>query len=795
MKIKKILVVSLILLTMITIGAVSAHEDATALGIDGGEPSSSDEISLQSADDAVLGEDAKEDLNFTVTNDKEMVNYKEGVIYHSSEIYFEVEEGGNSLPVKLYVDDEECEITNFDMDSLFFNTSKLSLGEHKYVVNFLGNKFYNPASAGGAFNITEIAVNADEKYTINSMEQPLVTIIVPTTVTGEITVMVDEQAQSKDIEFDEYDLEAGYQYLFFNIARYNVACGENNITVLLNGETIRTYKLKTDYIIYLDDEKVRYGNGTYGVELPIGMDPDLAEISIDGKKYETEYVIKGDGMYNGARILSVNTTKDLSLGNHSVVFSYAGDEMFTKESFNGTITVVPIIQVPYNAMREDSFTLTMPDDCNETLELYVQYTGDDSKPYLYTTVKAKGEIAIPLENLTKYGSYFFDTKPIKGYTIYNDMYFTLNPDLTYPKTFTIGSDESVSIELANHTGILTVYDDNGDIYGQTNLTDGKASISLKTLILPEGKQVLSVNFDDRTGIENELEMGDWYQYSLDIDVKKPEITLPSEKVLLGDQPVVSVDLPGMNGTLIVRVNVKEGDGCATDFVNGKATVNVAKLKEGNNSHYAHLLLGNFNENGTFTPLGEYSYFFDTLVINPISAKDATATYSSTLKYKANIKDIDGNPVQSGKVTFYILDGTKQLVKKTVDIKNGVATLTYKVTQPPKTYKIKTEFNKATLTKKLTVKHAVTLKTATVKKSSKKLTLQATLAKVDGKFLKGKWVTFKFNGKTYKAKTNSKGIAKVTIPKSVLSKLKVGKSITYQATYLKDTVKKTAKVQK
>jgi hypothetical protein len=170
MKIKKILVVSLILLTMITIGAVSAHEDATALGIDGGEPSSSDEISLQSADDAVLGEDAKEDLNFTVTNDKEMVNYKEGVIYHSSEIYFEVEEGGNSLPVKLYVDDEECEITNFDMDSLFFNTSKLSLGEHKYVVNFLGNKFYNPASAGGAFNITEIAVNADEKYTYDEMD-------------------------------------------------------------------------------------------------------------------------------------------------------------------------------------------------------------------------------------------------------------------------------------------------------------------------------------------------------------------------------------------------------------------------------------------------------------------------------------------------------------------------------------------------------------------------------------------------------------------------------------------------
>jgi invasion protein IalB len=62
-------------------------------------------------------------------------------------------------------------------------------------------------------------------------------------------------------------------------------------------------------------------------------------------------------------------------------------------------------------------------------------------------------------------------------------------------------------------------------------------------------------------------------------------------------------------------------------------------------------------------------------------------------------------------------------------------------------------------------------------------------------IKNKQVTFKFNGKTYKAKTNSKGIAKVTIKKSVLNKLKAGKKVTYQATYVKDTAKKTVKVQK
>jgi invasion protein IalB len=74
-------------------------------------------------------------------------------------------------------------------------------------------------------------------------------------------------------------------------------------------------------------------------------------------------------------------------------------------------------------------------------------------------------------------------------------------------------------------------------------------------------------------------------------------------------------------------------------------------------------------------------------------------------------------------------------------------------------------------------------------------LTATLAKVNKKYLKNKKITFKFNGKKYTAKTNKKGVAKVTIKSSVLKKLKVNKKITYQATYLKDTVTLSVKVKK
>ena len=62
-------------------------------------------------------------------------------------------------------------------------------------------------------------------------------------------------------------------------------------------------------------------------------------------------------------------------------------------------------------------------------------------------------------------------------------------------------------------------------------------------------------------------------------------------------------------------------------------------------------------------------------------------------------------------------------------------------------------------------------------------------------LTGKKITFKFNGKKYKAKTNAKGIAKITIKSKVLKKLKVGKKYTVKMSYLKYSIKRTVKVKR
>ena len=102
-------------------------------------------------------------------------------------------------------------------------------------------------------------------------------------------------------------------------------------------------------------------------------------------------------------------------------------------------------------------------------------------------------------------------------------------------------------------------------------------------------------------------------------------------------------------------------------------------------------------------------------------------------------------------------------------------------------------NKPVAPVKPVTKTTLTLKKVTVKKSAKKLTIKATL-KVNGKAVKGKIIKFKFNKKSYKARTNAKGVAKITVKKSVLKKLKKGKKVTYTATFGKITKKVTVKVK-
>ena len=166
-------------------------------------------------------------------------------------------------------------------------------------------------------------------------------------------------------------------------------------------------------------------------------------------------------------------------------------------------------------------------------------------------------------------------------------------------------------------------------------------------------------------------------------------------------------------------------------------------------------------------------------------------YGDSSSFKVCVYGDDGNPVGANEIVVMKLNKATYKVKTN---SNGYAILDIPNSVKPGTYTLTATYAGQTIKNTVKVKQVLKLAKVQVKKSAKKLVITATLKK--GKTpIKNKKLTFKFNGKTYTAKTNKKGVAKITVKSSVLKKLKVGKKVKYQVTYLKDTVSKSVKVKR
>ena len=169
-------------------------------------------------------------------------------------------------------------------------------------------------------------------------------------------------------------------------------------------------------------------------------------------------------------------------------------------------------------------------------------------------------------------------------------------------------------------------------------------------------------------------------------------------------------------------------------------------------------------------------------------KDIKVDYDGGKYFTVKVVSADGKVPAAGLSVVFAINGKSLTVKSD---ENGIAKI--RITEIPKKYTITTSFNGKVYKNTVTVKQVLKAKKVTVKKTSRKFMLKATL-KINGKLVKCKRITFKFNGQTYKVKTNSKGIAKKTLNKKVIKKLKKGKTYTVKVTYLKDTIKTTVKVK-
>ena len=637
----------------------------------------------------------------------------------------------------------------------------------------------------------DFTISFDEEYIENSWDRsegPFL-FIYPTyeNMTGNFTVYLD----NKKINFGEVD---DFKDPSAEIPAPFYKLGDHTIKVQYSGDD--SYKpLTKTHIFSVKKVIINMINGEYVLgsdDIGVKLVPDASgtiTLYINGIKKKTIKVTPLDseaadvGFSNN---IPIELDKFITFGksyNVTVTFSGKVDGKTLKESKTGTITSVTypleinVYDYYYGHDSENIFEILTPNDIiknnlnvfinGEKVPVNKMEDFDYWTYYVNTTDFRPGKYAIEV-NYT--GDSKYPAKSVNStLEIFADIIIS---------DYEIPYNSSIDVELTlpeNAEGNLTVYiaktDKIYEIYDSQTLKNGYAKVNIKGDHI--GKYYIKAEYDGNYQIENVTD------YSIEIH---PIITIP-ESMVWGDEKYITIKTDKeANGTLYFYRLWKLYR--QIDVVNGSANISLADLAS--MTYYEGETSLTYN-NSEY----EYEPWDYWLVVKPKFTLTGPSSmyYADSATYSVKVFGLNGKIIKEKYVTFKI---GKTSVKIKTNSK-GIAKLKVPNTVTPGKYTVKVIYNGFSTSKKLTVKQVLTLKAVKVKKSSKKLVLTATLK--NKKVIKNKQVTFKFNGKTYKTKTNSKGIAKVTIKSSILKKLKVGKKITYQATYVKDTVKKTVKVKK
>ena len=467
-----------------------------------------------------------------------------------------------------------------------------------------------------------------------------------------------------------------------------------------------------------------------------------------------------------------NPFSSLPLGNHTLRVVYYGDSYYKpfNRTFNFTVTDV-VIQIPeiINIGHDDCVSVRTSDKAQGTVKVYID------EVLVKSSKTENREFILSLEQYIKYTNHevkvVYSSKNLSRTKI-QQVNMTYDFDVFWDY-FTYGDDNIMEIMLPDtlNNKLLTITV-NGSKYSFRH-SEGIMNniIEFDISKLPAGNYTMNIDFkgDDKFYALNKS-----YNFTIDYNFIIPWY------VEYKDYSTVYLNLPkDAKGQLVVYVDGKYFK--SSRMNNGYAEVRMDSLAPG------------FYDVSVRYDGGDY--YVNTVDTDIFATPKITAPYNFRAGENKYIK-LEVPKTCKGYVVFEI-DGKRHKVT----INDGVAKYNLKNLKPGEheiyiDYYGADGYNDLSNWKEVTVKKPLvklTLKKVKVKKHAKKLTIKATL-KINGKAVKGKKLKFKFKGKTYTAKTNKKGVAKVVIKKNVLKKLKRGKKVTYKVTYLKKTVKKTVKVK-
>ncbi|WP_458453811.1 Ig-like domain repeat protein [Methanobrevibacter sp.] len=240
----------------------------------------------------------------------------------------------------------------------------------------------------------------------------------------------------------------------------------------------------------------------------------------------------------------------------------------------------------------------------------------------------------------------------------------------------------------------------------------------------------------------------------------PDITIPSD-ITFGDDSSIEVKLPSdAEGNVTLKVDGKVVD--TVPVTNGTASVKLPELSAGN--HSAEIT---YSGDDKYKTSSKNTTFTVNKASTKISAAGVTATYKVDKYLVIKLTDSKGNPMVNAKISVNLNGAKDYTTDKNGQVKIKVSTMV------PKTYTAKITFagnenytgssdSAKVVVKKATPKITATNKMFKTTTKTKKYTI--TLKDNTGKAIRNAKVTLKVNGKTYKATTNSKGMATFKITK-------------------------------
>ncbi len=634
----------------------------------------------------------------------------------------------------------------------------LANGKYTISLRFSGDDDYWPSSAS-----KEITVKTNVNASIavkTSLHDASINITFSKPINETITVSLDGNVTA-------YELYNG-STLF---TAHDLANGIHNVTVELLDEKYNYTKAACNFTINViktkitadDFTTIEYSNENYTVRLSDENDNPLSGKQVKFLLNNETICVNTDG--EGAATIPIN----LKGGTYEITVSYSNiSDKYDDVEVTRTINVKTLVSGEISiekTLNNVALTILFTEPVNITANALIN---DESKPIsikngqstLYLTGLANGHYTV---NIT-FGdsdSYVF-SEVSSSFDIH-----VINTRIILSPLTVYYHDGAFNIILLDENNnplndkVLRVSLNN---VNSTFKTDSNGNATLSSL-MPYNLRVGSYGLIVRFNGENEYCPS---QATAKITLMS-SINLPQSKYAFNSQYIVTLyDNNGLLNEKQVKITLNGVTQTVTTDINGQAKINV------------NLNPGSYSVAVENLETGEVKTQGIQVVPRLTGNANIVMYYGAGKTYNVRAYGDNGQIAGAGELVTFNVAGKNYNVRT-----NNQGYASFKITLKAGNYKVTATYKGFKVSNKITVKPTLIVKNMKVKKG-KKIKYQAKLLNTNGKALKGKKITFKIKGKTYKAKTNKKGVAKITIKKS----FKPGK---YKVTVKYGKLTSTAKI--